>query len=77
MSDDNSPWAAAEASAGARNQRKTAISSSEGLGRNLRAAEDCIRGMKNVFAAIRAPPFHGLDVDPFQNSAAATLRHFV
>ena len=29
------PRAAAEAIAGARNQRKTAISSSEGLGRNL------------------------------------------
>lgn len=33
--------------------------------------------MKNVFAAIRAPPFHGLDADPFQNSAAGTLRRLV
>ena len=33
--------------------------------------------MKNVFAAIQAPPFHGLDADPFQNSAAGTLRRLV
>ena len=33
--------------------------------------------MKNVFAAIRAPLFHGLYADPFQNSAASTLRRLV